>query len=129
MSRKTWKTGASMFWTVTTIVVLCAIAAVCVWRYYEMPARAVIERYDLGFAAIVRGMTSEDVTTAMGQPHAVRQGESVILTSMAWNNNGYGQGNPCDFEYVYRAKTVLLRVDWIIGFDKDGKVIAKYRDD
>ena len=125
MTRKTH--GASLIWTIVVVVALCVVAAVCVWRYYEEPAQEKAQKFDRVFALVVRGMTSEEVKAAMGQPHAIRQGQSVTLTSMAWNNQGYGQGNLCDFEYVYRVRTILGTIEWIIGFDNEGGVIAKHR--
>ncbi len=128
LARKTL--GASLIWTVIVVVALCAIAAVCVWRYYEKPAQAEAQRLDRCFEMIARGMGPEDVASVMGgPPYAVRRGESVTLTSMSWNKDGYGQGNPCDLEYVYQVWTIYEKIEWVIGFDNNGMVIAKLRVD
>lgn len=87
------------------------------------------QKYDQRFSAIERGDTSGRVTDLMGTPTTVRRGEDVSLTTMAWNTSGYGQGNPCDMEYVYHIPWSPFHADWVIGFDKQERVVAKYHGD
>ncbi len=76
---------------------------------------------DLAFRSVAEGASREQVVSLLGAPDEVRPG---CLDLPTWMNRP-AVAAACAEEIEYRAK--LKAVFWTIGFDAQGRAIAKYR--
>ena len=79
-------------------------------------------RNGMGYAKVQRGDTREQVIRSLGQPDAIRPAWPYIgwdTDESLHKNNG-----ECVEEFLYFS--VFTVRCWWVGFDKDGKVNAKY---
>jgi hypothetical protein len=76
---------------------------------------------DLGFRSVAEGASRQQVVSILGPPDEVRAGCRDLPTWM----NRPTVAAACAEELEYRAK--LKSTFWTIGFDGQGRAIAKYR--
>ena len=76
---------------------------------------------DLKFRSVAEGADREQVVALLGPPDEVRP---ACLDLPTWMNRP-AVAAACAEELEYRAK--LKSVFWTIGFDAQGRAIAKYR--
>jgi hypothetical protein len=99
-----------------------AIAAILAvfGMYLALSARA-DRTLDRGFRAVAEGASRAEVVALLGPPDATRSGCRDLPT---WMNRPILDA-ACAEELEYRAR--LTAVYWTIGFDAQGRAIAKYR--
>jgi len=100
-------------WSITAIASAFAI-------YLVLLART-DRSLDRGFRSVGEGATREEVVGLLGAPDEVRSGCRDLPT---WMNRPVLE-SACAEEVEYRA--TLRPVFWTVGFDSNGRAIAKYR--
>jgi hypothetical protein len=75
---------------------------------------------DRGFRRVPEGAAREQVIALLGPPHAVRTGCRDLPT---WMNRPVTAVCAEELEYSARLRAVF----WTVGFDEQGRAIAKYR--
>jgi hypothetical protein len=76
---------------------------------------------DRAFRDVPEGATREDVVSRLGPPDVVREGCRDLPT---WMNRPVAH-TACAEELEFHAS--LRNVAWTVGFDEQGRAIAKYR--
>jgi hypothetical protein len=118
-------------WCVGGAIAASTLAALFADLFYLQPMRNAVAHFDRGFNAITRGMDANGVVALMGEPHEVSVRDSGPGAKKCWwgDDATSGDGNYCERTYRYGVQTWILPIDWCIGFDEQGKVIAKHRFD
>ncbi len=101
---------------VALVLLACAVAAVVALGGYLLYDDSA---HNSRFDAVTAGMTESDVVRILGRPDERRQG---CRDAPSWE--GAPVAGACAVQLVYYAH--LGPVFWTVGFDRNGKAIAKY---
>jgi hypothetical protein len=96
------------------------VVIVAVFGAYVVALTIGDRRLDSGFRSVPERASKDQVIALLGPPHAVRSSCRDLPT---WMNRPVA--GVCAEELEYRAR--LRAVLWTVGFDEQGRAIAKYR--